>query len=86
LQVESGLFNRRLHNLELWRVQDISLERTLLNRMTRDGTLVFHIIHEKRPLKVTGFARGKDLEEAYRKLLNLSFLLRTSSAVKGVIS
>jgi hypothetical protein len=47
---------------------------------------VFHIVHEKKPLRVTGIARGAELESMVQELLHLTFLLHGNSVVKGIIS
>jgi hypothetical protein len=87
LQIRTGIFHRRVINIELWRVQDIELDRTLLNQITRDGTLAFHVIADRgnRVVKVTGLAHGRQLEEYFQAFLNLVFLLRSNPAVKGII-
>jgi TolA-binding protein/membrane protein YdbS with pleckstrin-like domain len=101
LQIEKGVFSKRLTNVDLWRVRNIDLERTLLNRMTGDGTLIFLLTpeptaegrrhREKHPhmrdqiVEVTGLARGSRLEDTFQQLLNLTFLLRGNAVVKGII-
>jgi membrane protein YdbS with pleckstrin-like domain len=101
LQIEKGVFSKRLTNVDLWRVRNIDLERTLLNRMTGDGTMVFLLTpepttegrrhREKHPhmrdqiVEVTGLARGSRLEHTFQQLLNLTFLLRGNPVVKGII-
>ena len=101
LQVEKGVFHKHLTNVDFWRVQNIDLDRRLINRLTGDGTLVlsltFGVLPEdykrkrnwnKPQLKVVelcGFARGKELEQTYQDLLSLSFLLRGNPIVKGII-
>jgi len=97
LQIRKGILSRRLLNIDLWRVSSIELERTLLNRVTGDGTLVLELQHQPRPsraghgrardrsVELTGIARGVRLEEIYQQLLNIVFLLRSSPIVKGII-
>jgi hypothetical protein len=101
LQIEKGVLSKYLRNVDFWRVRNIELERTLVNRMTGDGTLVFmlspeavanrrHRRRKKRPdveqfVDVTGFAKGSRLEDAYQQLLSLTFLLRANPVVKGII-
>ncbi|MFC9911802.1 FHA domain-containing protein [Streptomyces sp. NPDC127197] len=87
LQIEQGIFHRKLTNLELWRVESIELHRTLLQRMTRDGKLVIEEVHKsKKPLEVVGLARGSELRQIYQEVLNLVFLLRGNPVVKGIIT
>lgn len=99
LQVEKGVFSKHLKNIDLWRVRNIDLERTFVNRMTGDGTLILTLIAEpiasksrrrerKRPeqfVYVTGLAKGSRLETTFQQLLNLTFLLRGNPVVKGII-
>jgi tetratricopeptide (TPR) repeat protein len=97
LQIERGVFHKDLSNFDLWRVRAISLKRTLINRMTGDGTLILSIgpegIADQRKVrkgklttvKVPGLAQGTALTELYQTLLNLVFLLRGNPVVKGII-
>jgi pSer/pThr/pTyr-binding forkhead associated (FHA) protein/membrane protein YdbS with pleckstrin-like domain len=89
LQIEKGLLTRRLKNIELWRVEDVDFRKTMLNRLTRDGILVIHTLPRARDknksIEVPGLARGRRLREIHQELLNLTWLLRSNQAVKGVI-
>jgi membrane protein YdbS with pleckstrin-like domain len=85
LQVERGLLTRTRTNLELWRVQNIVLERKGLHLLTGDGNLVFHGISGTEPITVTGIARGRELDRLHRELLDLVFLLRTNPSIKGIV-
>jgi membrane protein YdbS with pleckstrin-like domain len=85
LQVERGLLTRTRTNLELWRVQNIVLERKGLHLLTGDGDLVFHGISGTDPITVTGLARGRELDRLHQELLDLVFLLRTNPSIKGIV-
>ncbi len=101
LQIEKGVFSKHLRNIDLWRVRNIELDRTFINRMTGDGTLVFTLTPEpiagqkrrrerKHPASeqfayVTGLAKGSRLEGTFQQLLGLTFLLRGNPVVKGII-
>ena len=85
LQIKRGVLRRKLINIELWRVHNIELDKSLLNRITGDGYMRIEIEHGKKRIKVKGFARGNDLEGIYQQLLNLVFLLRSNPFVKGII-
>ncbi|TCO33002.1 PH (Pleckstrin Homology) domain-containing protein [Kribbella steppae] len=96
LQIERGILHRRLDNVDLWRVLNVNLDRTLVNRLTGDGTLEFTLSLDQsdesrrgrkndRIVKVTGIAEGKDLVELHQRLLNLTFLLRGNPIIKGII-
>jgi hypothetical protein len=43
LQIRKGIFARRVSNIELWRVRNIELDRTLANRLTGDGAIVVEL-------------------------------------------
>jgi hypothetical protein len=90
LQAEHGVFHRTLVNIELWRVVDVGLHQTMLNRLTGDGTLILSFEQRSstrpEPVRLTGIAKGARLREIYQQLLNLIFLLRSNPRVKGVIA
>jgi len=85
LQVDRGVFTRTRTNLELWRVQNILLERRGLHLLTGDGSLVFQSIAGTEPITVTGLARGPELERLHEELLDLVFLLRSNPSIKGIV-
>jgi hypothetical protein len=85
LQVERGLLTRTKRNLELWRVQNIVLERRGLHLLSGDGDLVFQGMTGTDPIVVTGIARGHDLDDLHEELLDLVFLLRTNPSIKGIV-
>lgn len=95
LQVERGVLNKRRTSIELWRIRDIELRRPLVNRLTRDGTLVLSLSPSgatrlpgrrgQGRIRVTGLLRGRRLGESYQDLLNLVFVLRSNAQVKGII-
>jgi tetratricopeptide (TPR) repeat protein len=97
LQIQKGVFHKDLSNYDLWRVRAISLKKTLINRMTGDGTLSFALSPEASTehrrirgrkatiVKVPGLTHGSELASLYQDLLNLVFLLRGNPVVKGII-
>lgn len=87
-----GVLNKHAETLDLWTVTDIELDRNFVQRLTGDGTLTFKgTRHEERrrrgskPLRLTGVARGDDLDQIYAELLDLKFLLRANPGLKGLI-
>jgi tetratricopeptide (TPR) repeat protein len=86
LQIAKGVLSHSVRNIELWRITDVKLEQGVLNRLTGDGTIVLTVHGEKKPVKVKGPVTEPELEEFYQRLLNLTFMLRTNPAVKGIIS
>jgi tetratricopeptide (TPR) repeat protein len=87
LQVKEGLFSTSVRNIELWRVEDVQLIRSLINRLTGDGSLIVHYIQDRKSktVELKGLASGGRLEEIRRQLLDLVFLLRANPTVKGII-
>jgi tetratricopeptide (TPR) repeat protein len=85
VQIEAGLFARSARNVELWRVERVDLHQSLINRLTGDGTLVFAVRGEDRPLLITGLVRLPALETLRQQLMNLVFALRSNPMVKGII-
>jgi hypothetical protein len=87
LQITRGLLFRRQKNVELWRVQRLQLRRSLIQNMTGEGTLVFWVHYQRRPITVTGIPLGREgLEYLYQLLLDLTFALRSHPVVKGIIA
>ena len=90
LQITSGVFNRHTRNLELYRVTDVTLVRTLTQRLTGDGSL--HLValgsgtQKEETFELTGLARADELEVIFQQLLNLVFALRANSYARGIIS
>lgn len=91
LLITKGVFGRESQNIELYRVLDIALERSLLNRLTGDGTLVLTIegirgTQDPFRLPLTGLAGIHELEQLFARLRSLVLLLRTGPWGKGIIS
>jgi hypothetical protein len=93
IHVVSGIFQKHEVVHDLWLIQQIELVRTLLNRITRDGTLVFFGSNRPDPrhpfqngrITIRGLAKGDQLEAIYQQLQDLKFVLRANPVVKGVI-
>lgn len=92
LQVTKGLLSRRIDTYDLWLVHDITMRRTLVNRLTGDGSLVLHYSNpvsrrrrSQNRVIIKGLARGRELTAIYQRLQNLKFVLRANPAVKGII-
>jgi hypothetical protein len=85
IEVTSGTFSRRTTTVDLWRVSDIVLERSLVNRITGDGTLDVDAYYATGPtqVKLVGLAKMPELEEIRVKLLNLVGLLRSHPSAKS---
>jgi uncharacterized membrane protein YdbT with pleckstrin-like domain len=90
LLVSRGVFAREVHNIELYRVLDVELQRSFLNRLTGDGVLILTVegIHGNRdPYRVPlpGLAKISELEGLFKRLRSLVVLLRTGPWGKGLI-
>ena len=98
IQIRSGLLTRRVYSVELWRVRNVKLERSLVHRVTGDGMLSLDLRGHDRALngprrgregadeiELVGIARGPQLDTLHQQLLNLVFLLRANPVVKGII-
>ncbi|HTK09004.1 MAG TPA: tetratricopeptide repeat protein [Ktedonobacteraceae bacterium] len=84
-QITKGIFGKTTVTYELLRVHNIEFKQSFSNRLTGDGTLIFHIEGEAGPLVIKGLAKGEKLQETYQQFLNLVSLLRFNPSVKGFI-
>jgi tetratricopeptide (TPR) repeat protein len=97
LQIERGVLHKKVKNIDLWHVVNVGLDRTLVNRITGDGTLELALNLDpivdprKKPkgthttVRITGLVSGPDLSEMQQDLLNIAFLLRGNPVLKGII-
>jgi hypothetical protein len=90
LLITTGVLGRRYRNLELYRVENVYLVRSLINRLTGDGVIEFHIEEGRsgKPevLRVFGIAPIAELLKLHDDLRQLVFNLRTGQWGKGIIS
>jgi hypothetical protein len=97
LQIERGVLHKKVKNVDLWHIVNVGLDRTLVNRITGDGTLELALNLDpmvdprKKPkgtqtiVRVTGLVSGPNLNEMQQSLLNIAFLLRGNPVLKGII-
>lgn len=88
LQITKGILSREQQNYELYRVQDIELHQSFVNRLTHDGTLALHIVPgrgEAHLVKISGLSSIDELRIMFDRLRNLILLLRSGTWGKGVI-
>ena len=90
IAIEHGVFHRSTATHELLRVHDVSIERTLFNRLTGDGTLVLQLSGPQQGrrsecIKLRGYAKRERLQPLMVKIRDLVLLLRTGPWGKGVI-
>jgi tetratricopeptide (TPR) repeat protein len=86
--IASGVLFRSKENIELYRVSNIRLTQSLLNRITRNGSLIINVDHggqQTNKIILRGLARYDQLEQIASKLRNLVLLLRSGNWGKGVI-
>ena len=81
---EAGILAKHSRVVDLWLVQQIEIDRSAVNRLTQDGTLIFHLVGNKT-YTLTGLCRGPELEQAFKKLQDLRFFLRSNPVVKGIV-
>jgi tetratricopeptide (TPR) repeat protein len=91
LQIARGILMRRVSNIELYRVVDLEMQQTFINRITRDGTIVLLVdgvrsIGQQARIPLIGIARGQRLQALFEELRSLVLLLRTGNWGKGFIT
>jgi tetratricopeptide (TPR) repeat protein len=91
LQIARGILMRRVSNIELYRVVDLEMQQTFVNRITGDGTIVLLVdggrsIGQQGRIPLTGIARGQRLQALFEELRSLVLLLRTGNWGKGFIT
>lgn len=88
LVIATGIFGKQSPNHELYKVEDIELHQTFLNRLTGDGELILHITSgdtRGRPVSLRGLGKIGELQALFDKLRNLIVLLRSGTLGKGII-
>jgi hypothetical protein len=81
IRITRGLFEQTITSKELYRILDVRLRRSLINRLTRDGVLTVKIANEP-DLVLVGLAKWPELKVIQRKLLDIVDLLRKNPYVK----
>lgn len=84
LVIRSGIVARERGNHELYRVHDLGISQSFLNRLTKDGTLWLKI-DEAGTIRLRGLAKYDDLQSVMERLRNLVFVLRMHPHVKGIV-
>ena len=90
VEILKGVIRKSQQNIELYRVEDIELHQTLINQITRDGTILLHVTPghaqaQRVEVKLTGLAKIDQLRVLFEQLRNLVLLMRTGSWGKGII-
>jgi membrane protein YdbS with pleckstrin-like domain len=50
IEIERGLLSRRVENIDLWRVRDVVLDQSLIDRMRGTGTLTVYSTDQVEPV------------------------------------
>jgi len=58
IEYEIGVFSKRVENMDMWRVNDISFHRTILHAILGVGTIMIHSSDPSDPLIKLGPIRG----------------------------
>ena len=67
LEIERGILGRRFESLDLWRVRDVVLEQTLIDRLRGVGRITVFSSDEVEPVLALGpVAEGKPLFDRLR--------------------
>lgn len=88
LTVESGLLVRDQEHIELYRVTNVAVHRSLPNRLTGDGTLILSYTASPYSSKgpgnalVTGLQPFSDLERTRSQVMDLVFALRSNAVIQ----
>lgn len=90
LQIDSCIFWRFRRTFELYRLTDMALYQTWLNRKTKDGTmlLVFHSpgLHLPAIVQLKGLEKIEIMERMLNDLRQLTVILRMHPLLKGIIN
>lgn len=72
LDIDRGLWRRRLTTINLRRLRRVTLDQTTAERFIEYGTLVVYPVDRAKPIRVTGLARGAQLRQIYGQLAALA--------------
>jgi membrane protein YdbS with pleckstrin-like domain len=71
LEVESGILNRKIENVELFRVRDVGLRQGLLGRLANVGDVYVHSTDSSTPdLHVKGVDNPSEFYQQMRQLVS----------------
>lgn len=79
LEIERGVLGKRYESIELWRVKDVLLEQTLVDRLFNVGHLTIFSSDQVEPLLRLGPVR--DAKEFFDRLRDLSLEARKAARV-----
>ena len=83
LEVESGLVSRRIENIQLFRVRDLGLEQSLLNRLAGVGDVTVTSTDQSAPhFRLRGVDDPRALYQQLRDLVSRSQAARRTMIVE----
>jgi hypothetical protein len=89
LKISTGVFGRKVENIELYRVTNVERDQDVWNRLIGEGSIILQVEGHKgranHHVALTGLAKYDRLQEIFEPLRDLVLLLRTSQWGKGVI-
>jgi membrane protein YdbS with pleckstrin-like domain len=73
LEIESGIFDRKIENVELFRVRDVGLRQGMLGRMADFGDIYVHSTDSSTPdMHIRAIDAPRDFYEQVRELVSSS--------------
>ena len=77
LEVESGIISRRVENIQLFRVRDLGLAQSILNRIVGVGDIIVTSTDQSAPhYRIRGVEDPRQVYEQLRELVSKSQALR----------
>jgi len=83
LEVESGIISRRIENIQLFRVRDLGLAQSILNRLAGVGDIIVTSTDQSAPhYRIRGVEDPRDLYDRLRELVAKSQATRRTMIVE----
>jgi len=83
LEVESGIISRRIENIQLFRVRDLGLAQSILNRLAGVGDIIVTSTDQSAPhYRVRGVEDPRDVYDRLRELVAKSQATRRTMIVE----
>jgi uncharacterized membrane protein YdbT with pleckstrin-like domain len=83
LEIESGIVSRRIENIQLFRVRDLGLAQSILNRVVGVGNIIVTSTDQSAPhYRLRGIAEPRGLYEQLRELVSKSQATRRTMIVE----
>ena len=83
LEVESGIISRRIENIQLFRVRDLGLAQSILNRLAGVGDVIVTSTDQSAPrYRVRGVESPREFYDRLRELVAKSQATRRTMIVE----